>query len=148
MAATKKSSGGKHTKPALRARIKREVMAGSKGGAAGEWSARKAQLVASKYKAAGGGYKGGAKSKPQKSLKKWTAEDWTTSDGQPAIRKTKTGKKVTKRYLPKSAWSKLTPAQRKATDAKKVAASKKGKQTVANTKAAKAAGRSARGRKR
>ena len=37
--------------------IKRSVLKGSKGGLPGKWSARKAQLVAKKYKAAGGGYK-------------------------------------------------------------------------------------------
>ena len=49
---------GKYTKPGLRERIKDRIMAGSKGGKAGEWSARKAQMLAKKYKAAGGGYKG------------------------------------------------------------------------------------------
>lgn len=141
--AKKKSSAGKYTKPALRERLKSEVMAGSKGGNPGQWSARKAQILAQRYKSAGGGYKGG-KSAPQKSLKKWTGEKWTTSDGKPAIRTTKTGEKVTKRYLPKKAWSKLTPAEKKATDAKKVEGSKKGKQVVKNTKKAASAGRSAR----
>jgi hypothetical protein len=48
----------KYTKPDLRERIKNRVMKGTKGGKAGQWSARKAQLVASEYKKAGGGYKG------------------------------------------------------------------------------------------
>jgi hypothetical protein len=39
--------------------IKDRVMAGSKGGKPGQWSARKAQLVAQQYEKAGGGYKGG-----------------------------------------------------------------------------------------
>ena len=47
----------KYTKPDLRERIKNRVMKGTKGGKAGQWSARKAQLVASEYKKAGGGYK-------------------------------------------------------------------------------------------
>ena len=46
-----------YTKPELRERIKKKVMASGKGGDPGEWSARKAQLVAQEYKAAGGGYK-------------------------------------------------------------------------------------------
>ena len=50
---------GKHTKPGLRERIKDRVMTGSKGGKPGQWSARKAQIVANEYKEAGGGYKGG-----------------------------------------------------------------------------------------
>jgi hypothetical protein len=44
----------KYTKPALRESIKKRVMAGSKGGKPGQWSARKAQLTASEYKKAGG----------------------------------------------------------------------------------------------
>ena len=54
-------------------------MAVSKGGKPGQWSARKAQLVASEYKKKGGGYKGG-EGKKQKSLKKWGKEDWQTKD--------------------------------------------------------------------
>jgi len=49
----------KYTKPELRENTKDRVMAGSKGGKPGQWSARKAQLVAQEYKEAGGGYKGG-----------------------------------------------------------------------------------------
>ena len=67
----------KYTKPALRKRIFNQVKAGSKGGKPGQWSARKAQLVAQKYKAAGGGYKGG-KGKKQKDLKRWGKEKWMT----------------------------------------------------------------------
>ena len=46
-----------YTNPSLRNKIKNRVMAGTQGGNAGQWSARKAQLVAKKYKEAGGGYK-------------------------------------------------------------------------------------------
>ena len=69
----------KYTKPGLRESIKNRVMAGSKGGKPGQWSARKAQLTASEYKKAGGGYKGG-EGKSQKSLKKWGKEDWQTKE--------------------------------------------------------------------
>jgi hypothetical protein len=69
----------KYTKPALRERIKKRITEGSKGGKPGQWSARKAQLVASEYKKAGGGYKGG-EGKKQKSLKKWGKEDWQTRE--------------------------------------------------------------------
>jgi|TARA_R110001599_G_scaffold42089_2_gene126914 hypothetical protein len=51
------NSAGNYTKPSLRKRIFERVKAGTKGGKAGQWSARKAQLVAKLYKAAGGGYK-------------------------------------------------------------------------------------------
>jgi UTP:GlnB (protein PII) uridylyltransferase len=69
----------KYSKPELRERIKDRVMAGSRGGKPGQWSARKAQLVAQEYKEAGGGYKGG-KGEKQKALSKWTAEKWQTKD--------------------------------------------------------------------
>ena len=49
----------------LRERIKNRIMAGSKGGKPGQWSARKAQMLAKAYKEKGGGYKGG-KSEKQK----------------------------------------------------------------------------------
>ena len=51
------NSAGNYTKPTLRKRLFNSVKAGSKGGKPGQWSARKAQLLAKKYKAAGGGYK-------------------------------------------------------------------------------------------
>jgi hypothetical protein len=61
MAAKKKkstvNSSGNYTKPAMRKRLFNEIKAGGKGGKPGQWSARKAQLLASRYKAAGGGYK-------------------------------------------------------------------------------------------
>ena len=58
---TKKKSSvnaaGNYTKPSLRKQIFNRIKAGGKGGAPGQWSARKAQMVAKAYKAAGGGYK-------------------------------------------------------------------------------------------
>jgi len=51
------NAAGNYTKPSMRKRIFNSVKAGSKGGRSGQWSARKAQLVASRYKKAGGGYK-------------------------------------------------------------------------------------------
>jgi len=46
-----------YTKPTMRKRIFQKIKAGGKGGAPGQWSARKAQILAKAYKAAGGGYK-------------------------------------------------------------------------------------------
>lgn len=69
----------KYTKPGLRERIKDRVMASTKGGKAGQWSARKAQIVAREYEEAGGGYKGD-KGKKQKSLEKWGKERWSTRE--------------------------------------------------------------------
>ena len=54
----KVNAAGNYTKPSLRKRIVSQVKAATTHGTgAGQWSARKAQLVAKKYKAAGGGYK-------------------------------------------------------------------------------------------
>jgi|TARA_R100000030_G_scaffold21124_2_gene15170 hypothetical protein len=58
--AKKKSTvnkAGNYTKPAMRKRLFNKIKAGSKGGRAGQWSARKAQMLARQYKAAGGGYR-------------------------------------------------------------------------------------------
>lgn len=54
---SKVNQAGNYTKPTLRKRLFEKIKAGSKGGDPGEWSARKAQLLASEYKKAGGGYK-------------------------------------------------------------------------------------------
>jgi hypothetical protein len=51
------NASGNYTKPTLRKRLFNKIKASSKGGRPGQWSARKAQLLAKKYKAAGGGYK-------------------------------------------------------------------------------------------
>jgi hypothetical protein len=54
----KVNAAGNYTKPGLRKRIVSQVKAAAtQGTGAGQWSARKAQLVAKKYKAAGGGYR-------------------------------------------------------------------------------------------
>ena len=63
MAAIKKKTksrvneAGNYTKPTMRKRLFEKIKAGSKGGKSGQWSARKAQLLASQYKKAGGGYR-------------------------------------------------------------------------------------------
>lgn len=84
----------KYTKPELRERIKNRIMESSKGGKPGQWSARKAQLVAQEYKEAGGGYKGG-KGEKQKSLEKWGKEKWMTKD---EYEKRKKAKSAAKKY--------------------------------------------------
>lgn len=58
--ATKKSTvnkAGNYTKPGMRKSLFEKIKAGSKGGNPGQWSARKAQMLAKQYKTAGGGYK-------------------------------------------------------------------------------------------
>jgi hypothetical protein len=113
-----------YTDTALRERIKKRVMAGTKGGKAGQWSARKAQLVAQEYEKAGGGYTGG-KTKAQKSLNKWTGEEWGTRSGKPSTQ----GPKATgERYLPKAAREALSPQEYAATTRAKREATKAGKQ--------------------
>ena len=61
MAAKKKKSkvneAGNYTKPTMRKALFNRIKAGSKGGKPGQWSARKAQMLAKQYKAKGGGYK-------------------------------------------------------------------------------------------
>ena len=58
---TKKKStvnkAGNYTKPGMRKALFKKIMAGSKGGKPGQWSARKAQMLAREYKKRGGGYK-------------------------------------------------------------------------------------------
>jgi hypothetical protein len=113
-----------YTNPALRERIKNKVMASSKGGKPGQWSARKAQLVAQEYKKAGGGYSGSKTSK-QKSLSKWTKEDWGTKSGKPSTQ----GSKATgERYLPKKARQALSSSEYAKTSQKKREDLRKGKQ--------------------
>ena len=128
--AKKAASADNYTDPALRERLKNEIMAGDKGGRPGQWSARKAQLLAHEYTAQGGDYKH-PRDENQQHLKDWGDEHWHTADSKPAIQGDETH-----RYLPDEAWKQLTPAQKKATDRKKVTGSKAGKQFVPNTKSA------------
>ena len=65
---------GPYTKPELRERLRARVLRGTKGGKAGQWGARKAQLLAHAYEAEGGGYKG-ARSAAQRHLQEWTHEE-------------------------------------------------------------------------
>ena len=51
------NKAGNYTKPEMRKRIFNRIKAGGKGGAPGQWSARKAQMLAAAYKKAGGGYR-------------------------------------------------------------------------------------------
>jgi len=105
-------------------RIVASVKAGDKGGKPGQWSARKAQLATQRYKKSGGGYSG-PKTEAQKSLSKWTKEDWGTKSGKPSTQ----GSKATgERYLPKKARQSLSAKEYAATSRKKRADTKAGKQ--------------------
>ncbi len=57
MTKSKVNQAGVYTQPGMRKRLFQKIKAGTKGGDPGEWSARKAQLLAVEYKKAGGGYK-------------------------------------------------------------------------------------------
>jgi hypothetical protein len=50
------NEAGNYTKPTMRENMFKAIKAGDKGGNKGQWSARKAQLLANRYKKAGGGY--------------------------------------------------------------------------------------------
>ncbi len=51
------NKAGNYTKPTMRKALFNRIKAGGKGGRRGQWSARKAQMLAKRYKAAGGGYR-------------------------------------------------------------------------------------------
>jgi len=55
---SKVNEAGNYTKPTMRKRLFEQIKAGGKGGAPGQWSARKAQMLATQYKKSGGGYRG------------------------------------------------------------------------------------------
>lgn len=115
-----------YTNPALRERIKNRILAGSKGGKPGQWSARKAQLLAQQYEKSGGGYRGG-KTKAQKSLSKWTGEKWRTKSGKPSTQ----GSQATgERYLPSRAIKSLSSKEYAATTRAKREGTRAGKQFV------------------
>lgn len=135
----------KYTDPGLRARLKDEVVAGDKGGKPGQWSARKAQLLAAEYEKAGGGYRG-EKDETQQHLSEWTDEHWQTSDRSADARTGGPEEKggASRRYLPEKAWEQLSEEEKRATDARKAEGSARGEQFVPNTHAAATAGREAR----
>ena len=51
------NKAGNYTKPTMRKNLFNKIKAGTKGGKAGQWSARKAQMLAKECKAKGGGYR-------------------------------------------------------------------------------------------
>ena len=57
MAKSTVNKAGHYTKPTMRKNLFSRIKAGSKGGKPGQWSARKAQMLAKQYKAKGGGYR-------------------------------------------------------------------------------------------
>ena len=101
----------KKTKPGLWKRIVSRIKSqASHGTAAGQWSGRKAQAAVKAYKKAGGGYRGGGKSKT--SLAKWSKQKWRTKSGK---KSSETGE----RYLPEKAIKNLSASEYARTTAKK-----------------------------
>jgi len=118
----------KKTNEKMWKRIVSSVKSGSSGGRPGQWSARKAQIATKRYKKAGGGYKGAKSS--SNSLSKWSKQKWDyVSKGDKKKPRKKRG-----RYLPESVRKSLSPSQKAATNKKKRAASKAGKQKAKYSK--------------
>lgn len=113
------SDTAEKTDPKLWETVKAHVTAGAKGGKAGQWSARKAQLAVAEYKRQGGGYTG--EKDPHNHLAEWTKEDWGTGSGEPSG-------ETHERYLPKAAREHLTKAEYARTTAKKRADTRGGRQ--------------------
>ena len=109
----------KKTDPELWERVKDEVTQSDKGGRAGQWSARKAQIAVQRYKERGGGFEGDQKG--DNSLKQWQEEDWGTKSGR---KSTETGE----RYLPKKAREALSDEEYRRTTDKKRRDTGKGRQ--------------------
>jgi len=116
----------KYTDPELRRQLKEEILESDKGGKSGQWSARKSQLLVKEYEKKGGGYKKSDKDEAAQSLEKWSEQDWQTQDGEDRAREDG----VTKRYLPKAVWDKLSEAEKQEAEQIKEKASKEGRQHV------------------
>ncbi len=119
----RKKTTAKRTNEALWKRVVRQVKEGDKGGAPGQWSARKAQLAVALYKKRGGRYRG--KRSPNNSLTRWSKQKWRTKSGKPST----VGPRATgERYLPSKAIKKLSAKEYQKTTAAKRRATRKGKQ--------------------
>merc|ERR1712093_730392 len=138
----KMPSKDKYTDPKLREEVKEDLKQSDKGGAPGQWSARKAQMMAKEYKERGGDYTTPKEDQDesQKHLSKWGEEQWQTKEGS-AHAKQDDGTR--KRYLPKKAWEEMNEKEKEETEQKKQEGGKKGHQFVQNTSRAKAARKNA-----
>ena len=117
------NEAGNYTKPKMRKNLFNKIKAGGKGGRPGQWSARKAQMLALQYKKAGAVIV--ARAKSQRSLMNWTKQKWRTKSGKPSTQ----GPKATgERYLPSAAIKNMSASQYAASTRKKREDTKKGKQ--------------------
>jgi hypothetical protein len=114
-----RTTTAKRDDPDLWEEVKAEVTRGTKGGKAGQWSARKAQMAVALYQQRGGGYIG--PKSPRNALAKWTREEWGTRSGKASL---VTGE----RYLPRAAREALTPAEYAETTRAKRAGLRRGEQ--------------------
>ena len=117
--ANSRATTAKRDDPDLWEEVKAEVTRGTKGGKAGQWSARKAQMAVALYQQRGGGYIG--PKSPKNALAKWTREEWGTRSGKASL---VTGE----RYLPRAAREALTPAEYAETTRAKRAGLRRGEQ--------------------
>ena len=108
----------KPTNPRLWREIKEKWHRGAKGGKAGQWNARKAQLAVQEYKRRGGRYRGPKRC--DSSLAIWTREDWGYVND-----------KKGNRYLPAAVRRKLTPRERRIENRRKRSATRRGRQRAA-----------------
>jgi hypothetical protein len=134
----------KYTDPELRRQIKEELLNSDKGGEPGQWSARKSQMLVREYEKRGGSYKTSERDEAAKSLEEWTEQDWQTEEGDGSYGVARSAKRardgnVTKRYLPKAVWDKLSDAEKEEAERLFLEASKRGKQHVEWTPATKQA---------
>ncbi|KAF3763110.1 hypothetical protein M406DRAFT_331675 [Cryphonectria parasitica EP155] len=134
-------SKDKYSDPKLRDQVKEQLKQGDKGGEPGQWSARKAQMMAKEYKKRGGDYNTpkDSKDESQENLKKWGDEEWQTKDGSGQAKKEDGSRK---RYLPKKAWEEMSEKEKEQTDKRKQEEGKN-RQFVLNTAKAKEARKSA-----
>lgn len=121
--------------PGLWDRLKRQIMAqATHGTKAGQWSARKAQLLTKKYKEevarryGGSGFR--SKKSGKNSLSKWSRQKWRTKSGRPS---SETGE----RYLPEKTIKSLSKQEYAASTRAKRKGTKQGKQFVPHPKATK-----------
>lgn len=138
MMADEKDYARDYTHPQLRQRLKEHLKAQDKGGAPGQWSARKSQPLKHEYEKHGGGYRNPEHpSAAQRELAEWTDERWQTESGSAHARRGG----ETERYLPERAWEELSHEERWKTEHVKRDQSRRGQQYVSNPPAAKRARR-------
>lgn len=136
MAKDRKTYQADYTHPELRERLEEELKAADKGGAPGQWSARKSQLLTQEYEKHGGGYRHPQRpTAQQQDLAEWTEQRWMTESGSANARHD--GR--TERYLPEQAWEELAPHERREAQRTKRAGSRRGEQHSPNPQAAKSA---------